>query len=72
MSTASLEQRVAALEMRYAELLQLVQVGPARNAWRSVVGLFADVSQIAELHRETERIRAADRDAARDPSSGET
>ena len=71
MSTASLEQRVAALETRYAELLEMVQDQPAKNAWRKVVGMFADDPQIEELHKETLRIREQDRAAARDGSPGE-
>ena len=71
MSTASLEQRVAALEVQYAELLGIIQVQPAKNAWRKVVGMFADDPQIEELHKETLRIREEDRAAARDGSQGE-
>ena len=71
MSTASLQQRIAALEMQYAELLERVQDQPAKNAWRKVVGMFADDPQIEELHKETLRIREQDRAAARDGSQGE-
>jgi len=71
MSTASLEQRVAALETQYAELLEFVQDRPAKNAWRKVVGMFADDPQIEELHMETLRIREEDRAASRDGSKGE-
>ena len=71
MSTASLEQRVAALETQYAELLTLVQHKPAKNAWREVVGMFADDPRIEELHKETQRIRAEDRAATRDENQGE-
>jgi len=65
MSTSPLEQRVEALETQYAELLEMVQEKPARNAWRKVVGMFADDPEIEELHKETQRIREADRSAAR-------
>ena len=65
MSTASLEDRVAALESRFAELLKMVQGRPPKGAWRKVVGMFADDPQIEELHRETDRIREEDRLAAR-------
>jgi len=71
MSTASLEQRVAALEVQYAEVLEIIQDQPAKNAWRKVVGMFADDPQIEELHKETLRIREEDRAAARDGSQGE-
>lgn len=65
MSTASLEDRVAALESKYAELLQMVRNLPPKDAWRQVVGMFADDPQIEHLHRETSRIRQEDREAAR-------
>lgn len=64
MSTASLEERVAELELHYAELLKLVQTRPVHGAWRSVVGMFADDQDIQQLHEETRRIRAEDRKAA--------
>ena len=69
MSTVSLEDRVRELETRYAELLRIVQGRPPRGSWRGVVGMFADDPQIEELHRETQRIREADRAAThQDPS----
>lgn len=61
MSTISLENRVAALEVQYAELARLVHDQPPRDAWRSVVGIFADDPQIEDLHREVLRIREQDR-----------
>jgi hypothetical protein len=67
MGTASLEDRVAALESRYTELLRMLQDRPPKDAWRKVVGMFADDPQIEELHRETHRIREEDRLAARRP-----
>ncbi len=71
MSTLSLEQRVKALESQYAELSKAVRDKPAQDAWRTVVGMFADDPQIEELHKETQRIREVDRTAARDGSQGE-
>lgn len=71
MSTDSLEQRVEALETHYAELLEMVRDKPAKNAWRKVVGMFADDPQIEELHEETQRIREDDRTATRDGSPGD-
>jgi hypothetical protein len=65
MSTANLEDRIAALERRYAELLKMLQGRPPKDAWRKVVGMFADDPQIEELHRETRRIREEDRKDAR-------
>jgi hypothetical protein len=64
MSSTSLEDRVATLELRYAELLKLLQQPPAKGAWREVVGMFADDPRIDDLHRETHRIREEDRQAA--------
>jgi hypothetical protein len=67
MSTANLEDRVAALEMRYTELLKILRERPSRppkDAWRKVVGMFADDPQIEKLHQEIHRIREEDRQAA--------
>lgn len=64
MSTVTLEDRVAALESRYTELLKMLRGGPPKGAWRTVVGMFADDPQIDELHREIQRIRQEDRKAA--------
>lgn len=65
MSTPSLEDRVAALESRYAELIRIVRDRPPKHAWREVVGMFIDDPHIEELHRETQRIREEDRKATR-------
>jgi hypothetical protein len=65
MIASDLEQRVAELELRYAELVNLVRSQPGRDAWRSVVGMFADDPRIGELHEETRRIREEDRKAAK-------
>ena len=64
MATTTIEARVTELETRVAELLKLAHERPARDAWRRVVGMFADDPQIDELHRETQRIREEDRAAA--------
>jgi hypothetical protein len=66
MSAANLESRVAALEVHYTQLLTMLQAPPARNAWRQVVGMFADDPDIELLHDEIQRIREADRIASRD------
>ena len=71
MSTADLEQRVEALESQFAELLKIVQPKPAQDAWRQVVGMFADDPQIELLHKETQRIREEDRSSTRDDNQGE-
>ena len=70
MSTFSLEQRVEALETQYAELSEVIRGKPAKNAWRKVVGMFADDPKIEEPHQETHRIREEDRNATRDGSQG--
>ena len=70
MSTVSLEKRVEALEAKYTELLKAVRENPAKDAWRQVVGMFADDPRIEKLHRETERIREEDRTATRNGSQG--
>jgi hypothetical protein len=66
MKTASLEERVAELEIQYAELSKLLRPQPTPDAWRSVVGMFADDPEIVQLHREIRRIREEDRQATRD------
>ena len=66
MSNVQLEQRVAALEMQYAQLLEMLRDKPDRDAWRKVVGMFADDPDIAGLHREIQRIRDEDRAATRE------
>ena len=71
MISADLEQRVEALETQFAELLKIVQRKPSQDAWRQVVGMFADDPQIELLHEETERIREEDRSSTRDAGQGE-
>ena len=51
---------------RFAQLLAMVGDKPDRNAWRIVVGMFADDPDMAKLHQETRRIREANRAATRD------
>jgi len=71
MATSTLEARVTELETHVAELLKLAHERPAKDAWRKVVGMFADDPQIDELHQETRRIREEDRAAARNQPPGE-
>lgn len=66
MSTAELERRIASLETKYAQLRDLVLGKPTRDEWNKVVGMFADDTEISELHEETRRIREEDRAAARE------
>ena len=57
---------------RFAQLLAMVRAKPDKNAWRNVVGMFADDPDIAKLRQETRRIReenlAATRDTGQDAS----
>lgn len=71
MSMGNLEQRVEALESQYAQLLDIVQQKPDKDAWRKVVGMFADDPGIADLHQETQRIREEDRALTRDKGRDE-
>ena len=64
MSQPNLEERVAALESRYTELLKMLRDRPPKDAWRKVVGMFADDPQIEDIHWEIQRIREEDRLAA--------
>jgi hypothetical protein len=72
MSTVELEQRVMALESKYAAIMQMIQSQPPKGAWRKVVGMFANDPHIGELHEEMRRIREADRQATRNCSEGES
>ena len=51
---------------RFAQLLAMVRAKPDKNAWRNVVGMFADDPDMAKLHQETRRIREEDLAATRD------
>jgi hypothetical protein len=61
MSTADIEHRVETLETKYAQLEKLIHAQPARDAWRGVVGMFANDSDIATLHRNVAKVREDDR-----------
>jgi hypothetical protein len=69
MATTALEDRVAALELRYTELLKMLRGSPPKGAWRSVVGMFADDPHIEGLHRAIQRIRDEDREITRQGDS---
>jgi hypothetical protein len=58
MSEPSLEERLAALESRVAAL-ENATLGrpPSRDAWKSVIGMFADDPEIELIHAEARRIR---------------
>jgi hypothetical protein len=66
MSEPSLEERLAALESRVAAL-ENATLGrpPSRDAWKSVIGMFADDPEIELIHAEARRIREEDRAKAR-------
>lgn len=61
-----LEKRISTLERQFADLALLVARQRVSKSWRDVVGMFADDPHIAELHRETERLREEDRAAQND------
>ena len=65
MSQLSLEQRVAALEHRMAEMQPGTSNGPGKNDWRQTVGMFTDDPGMLELFADAMAIREADRQKAR-------
>ncbi|MFO0790146.1 MAG: hypothetical protein U0805_11885 [Pirellulales bacterium] len=69
MPQQTIEERVAALESRFTELLNTMQSRPPKGAWRSVVGMFADDPRIEDLQREVQRIRDDDRASIRQGES---
>jgi hypothetical protein len=71
MSDAALEQRVAALETKLADLMQRVLSPPIEKDWRSTVGMFAGDSLMKAIDEEGRKIREAEREQAqRCPSAG--
>jgi hypothetical protein len=57
----SLAKRVAALETAFA-----TQAGPrAQKDWRKVIGMFRDSEFMRQVDDECQRMREAERDAAR-------
>lgn len=67
MPQLSLEQRVAALERRWAEMQAGNANGPGKNDWRQTVGMFTDDPGMLELFADAMKIREADRKKARRP-----
>jgi hypothetical protein len=60
----TLEERVAALEARVAQLLSQADAGGAKKDWRSTLGMFADGALMKEIDEEGRRIREAGRQQA--------
>jgi hypothetical protein len=60
----TLEERVAALEARVAQLLSQADAGGAKKDWRSTLGMFADGALMKEIDEEGRRIREAERQQA--------
>ena len=65
MPPLTLEQRVAALEEKVAELTAQQEDGPAKKDWRRTVGMFTDNPGMQELFADAMKIREADRKKAR-------
>jgi hypothetical protein len=61
----TLEERVAALEARVAQLLSQADAGGAKKDWRSTLGMFADDALMKEIDEEGRRIREAGRQQAK-------
>ena len=61
---ATLEERVAALEVTVALLLSQSDSVVAKKDWRSTLGMFADDPIMKEIDEEGRRIREADRQQA--------
>ena len=63
MPQLSLEQRVAALEKRFAEMQP--GNGPGKKDWRQTIGMFTDDRGMLELFADAMKIREADRKKSR-------
>ena len=57
----SLAKRVEALE----KVIATKEPGPSRKDWRKVVGMFRDSEFMRKVDEECQRIREAEREAAR-------
>ena len=60
--TKAIEQRLAALEKRIAELASVIQhkLEPKRD-WRQAVGMFTGDDGMREFFEDAQKLRAADR-----------
>lgn len=65
MSQSTLEQRVAALEKKVAELSAVTGNGQHEPSWTKTIGMFTDDPGMMEIFAEAMRIREADRKKAR-------
>jgi hypothetical protein len=65
MSEQSLEERVAALEQRVAELSAALANGAPKNDWRSTLGLFAGDEVMKRICDYALEYRERDREKAR-------
>jgi hypothetical protein len=65
MADTMLEQRVATLERKVAELTERVLSPEVQEDWRSTVGMFAGNALMKEIDEEGRQIREADREQAR-------
>lgn len=64
MSNTTLEQRVAALEQKVADLMEKVLSPPVVKDWRSTIGMFKSNTLMKEIDEEGRKIREADREQA--------
>ena len=65
MSKLSLEERVAALEKRLAEMDATSTNGTTRKDWRRTIGAFTDDPEMQRLFKEAMKLREADRACSR-------
>jgi hypothetical protein len=65
MSSATLEERVAALEHQVAALQVAVQQGGRSKDWRRTVGMFTGDELMKRIDEQARKFREADRQKAR-------
>jgi hypothetical protein len=65
MSDATLEKRVADLEMKVASLMGDIPAPVSQSTWRTAIGMFTGDSLMREIDDEGRKIREADREQAK-------
>lgn len=65
MRSATLEERVAALEQEVAQLKGQRGVEPGKHDWRRTIGMFTDDPGMLDLFAEAMKLREADRKKVR-------
>jgi hypothetical protein len=72
MSARTIQQRVAQLEARVAELQEEVRAaGRSSKDWRRTIGAFTDDAGMQAILQEAMRLREADRQKARAKKAGQ-